>query len=501
MKRIISLMLALCLMLGLAGAMADELPDIEVQSGNTGWLESGRGGKVYNMYKDLFGVGVYAPYIPWEDYQTQIGLRIAANEAPDIFYVPSGMENDLITSGAVLDLTDLLPESCPHLWNLIPETAWDTVRRADPTGQGRIWFVPQVLNYSRYAGLIRKDWLDKLGLNMPTTQDEFVEVLRAFKTQDPNGNGMADEIPTGGRAEARWMDHLFAMYGIAMHEGFPQWDIYDGELTYSAVTKNMRDCLLWLSELYEEGLLDEETLLNDKASWEGKISNNQVGVYFHWAEYTYEKLNAIFESTGAEADYAVLPAISADGYEAFYNHMDYQGAQFLVRKTDDPAPIDACLKVLDAYGNTDLWLDFWMGVEGMHHPVMEDGTKVKLADDPQNMELLTLQPYNVIATPDFMVTMLNAAKNDKNAWMYDISIRNLKDAQAYGKTIAGSGLPSSVYDGFSDIQNRTLFVEYASKIIIGEWPIEKFDEFVDRWYAEGGQTVTERARAWYGSAD
>ena len=45
--------------------------------------------------------------------------------------------------------------------------------------------------------------------------------------------------------------------------------------------------------------------------------------------------------------------------------------------------------------------------------------------------------------------------------------------------------------------NRTLYVEYATKIITGEYSIDKFDEFVEKWYANGGQAVTENARAWY----
>ena len=71
---------------------------------------------------------------------------------------------------------------------------------------------------------------------------------------------------------------MFGQYGIVMCEGYPQWDIYDGELTYSAVTQNMKDCLEWMSELYAEGLLDPETLLNDKSAWDGKINSGVVGV-------------------------------------------------------------------------------------------------------------------------------------------------------------------------------------------------------------------------------
>ena len=58
------------------------------------------------------------------------------------------------------------------------------VKANDPTGQNRIYVIPQVMSYGRNGAMIRKDWLDNLGLDMPTTQEEFVEVLRAFKNDD-----------------------------------------------------------------------------------------------------------------------------------------------------------------------------------------------------------------------------------------------------------------------------------------------------------------------------
>lgn len=210
------------------------------------------GGPTYQFYKDITGVGIYQPYIEWNGggtYQEQLNLRISAGEMPDIIQCVNGLELELIKNGAILDLTDLLPEKAPKLWNAIPEEVWDIMRACDPTGEGRIYMVPNVVRYPQLAAMIRQDWLDKLGLEMPATQEEFVEVLRAFKTQDPNGNGIADEIPTGGREGAVWMDHLFDMYGVAMRGGEPLWDIYDGELTYSPVTPNMRDALIFIHDL------------------------------------------------------------------------------------------------------------------------------------------------------------------------------------------------------------------------------------------------------------
>ena len=227
-----------------------------------------------NFYKDIIGVGIVQPYVEWnggETYLEQLNLRIAAGDMPDMFTPWNGVETELIENGALLDLTDLLPEKAPHLWESIPEDVWDAVKANDPTGQNRIYVIPQVMSYGRNGAMIRKDWLDNLGLDMPTTQEEFVEVLRAFKNDDPNGNGVADEIPTGGRAESK-MDGtvVWTVRNCNVGRISVSGMIYDGELTYSAVTKNMRDCLEWMSGLYAEGLLDPETFLNDKAAWDGK---------------------------------------------------------------------------------------------------------------------------------------------------------------------------------------------------------------------------------------
>ena len=475
--------------------------DLEVWNSNNGFQEVKRGGPEYNWLKELTGVGVWQPYVEWnggQTYQEQLNLRIAAGEMPDMFLPVNGMEAELIENGALLDLTDLLPEKAPHLWESIPEEVWDIVRTYDPTGEGRIYMIPNVIDYPRMGGMIRQDCLDKLGLSMPTTQEEFVEVLRAFKEQDPNGNGQADEIPTGGRQSAKWMDQLFAMYGLAMWEGDPQWDIYDGELTYAAVTPNMRDALEFISQLYAEGLMDPETLLNDKAGWEGKVNSDRVGVFYHWGQSAYEFAIQMEQGTGVKPDWAILPPISAEGYDAFYTTKRIAGIQWVVKNTDDQEKIDAVMKVLDAYGNKDLWNDFWYGVEGMHHEVV-DGKKVKLPEDKTTQENLIFLPTQDISTVDSVVEQLENVKTEDTAWAYDLSIRNMPILETYGKEIAGDGLPSSVYDGYPDILNKTLYVEYASKIITGEYPIEKFDEFVERWYASGGEEVTQAAREWYAS--
>ena len=72
-----------------------------------------------------------------------------------------------VEASAVCSVASVLLESAPHLWESIPEDVWDAVKANDPTGQNRIYVIPQVMSYGRNGAMIRKDWLDNLGLDMP----------------------------------------------------------------------------------------------------------------------------------------------------------------------------------------------------------------------------------------------------------------------------------------------------------------------------------------------
>ena len=483
------------------GKKEDEIAEyIEVWTTNNGYLPVEKDSDMYNYYVDQFGVGLIQPYVEWNGgvtYLEQLNTRIASNDMPDMFLPVGNIELELAENGAILELSDLLSEKAPNLWNLIPEDVWGVAKSYDPHGQGGIYAIPGILGYGRTTGLIRKDWLDNLKLEMPTTQEDFVNVLKAFKNDDPNGNGEKDEIPTGGREEGRWMDHLFAMYGIAMDEGYPDWDIYDGELTYSAVTQNMKDALAFMNTLYKEGLMDPETFLNSKDEWEGKIISDKVGVYFHWGTGAVDVAFALESAFEFQPDISVLPAISAPGYEGFYTTKQFTNPVWVIKNQKDESKINACLEVLNQYADRSKWKDYYLGLQGMHWDI-EDGVPEKLPDDRSIMQNIILTPYYNFDDLEFTLNTYNELNNvPENKWAMDQGIRNLEEQQKFVRPIAGDGLPAGIYGEHDDIKNRTLYVEYATKIIIGDFPIEKFDEFVDKWYSTGGEDVTAAAREWY----
>ena len=106
---------------------------------------------------------------------------------------------------------------------------------------------------------VRQDWLDTLGLQMPTTTEEFRSVLEAFITQDPNGNGQADEIGLTGAITWNTMAE-YAIMGMAFQTVKPDfWLSYDRDgssVEVSTTTEHYREGLRYIKSLFDEGLID-----------------------------------------------------------------------------------------------------------------------------------------------------------------------------------------------------------------------------------------------------
>lgn len=127
---------------------------------------------------------------------------------------------------------------------------------------------------------INTEWLDTLGLQMPTTTEQLKEVLVAFRDGDPNGNGKKDEIPFTFKSAWGWADTIENMFGpFGVVENDEHVFIKDGKVTFAAGEQGYYDALAWMHELYAEGLIDKDvfTLSDDMYSARG-VGGDIIGV-------------------------------------------------------------------------------------------------------------------------------------------------------------------------------------------------------------------------------
>jgi len=246
--------------------------------------------------------------IRWREFATDSftekrQLMFAAEDFPDMMWnnvEPEHVYEFGINGDSIIPLDDLIDKYAPR-WKQIMEEH-PIVKREITAPNGKIYGLPIVrfeeseMGY-RDAMYINKTWLDKLNLKVPTTTEEFKNVLAAFKTMDPNGNGKADEIPWSFRF-SEWIGGEYDMYGIF---GAPTGDykyrtIIDDKVVFMGDKPQFKEAVKYLSELYKAGVLDLDAFTQSYSQVSAKVQSvpGIVGVYQrHEQENTQDKFVAI----------------------------------------------------------------------------------------------------------------------------------------------------------------------------------------------------------------
>jgi putative aldouronate transport system substrate-binding protein len=161
------------------------------------------------------------------------------------------------------------------------------LRQMMTSPDGNIYYLPryneQIGNMWQLRSWINKTWLDNLGLDIPKTTDEFVHVLRAFKTQDPNGNNVQDEIPFVGATGNRQQAADFTMNAFIYDDLQDRWIVENGKLDVPYNKDEWREGLRYLHSLCKEDLLSPLTFTMDDAQLRQLLASgedrNVVGVF------------------------------------------------------------------------------------------------------------------------------------------------------------------------------------------------------------------------------
>ncbi len=263
----------------------------------------------------------------WQDLQKKLNITIewdqvssgwdekkavilASNDLPDLWF--SGLSDADLTmnKGAFLDLTDMIDQYAPNIKKMFEEEP-DT-KRISVSSDGGIYSLPQVRPYrpeSYAVMMINKAWLDKLGLEIPTTLDEFEQVLIAFRDGDPNGNGLKDEIPLdwfAGRGSIFPITALCGAWGRVQDFSDAMVSVKNGQVNFLWETEEYRNLQRYLGKLWSQNLINIEVYTQDYSGMMAKSKQGEqaiVGVTLGWS---------IADRTGQFSDqYVPLDAMKA----------------------------------------------------------------------------------------------------------------------------------------------------------------------------------------------
>lgn len=204
-------------------------------------------------------------------------LMLSSGKLADIIaYVDVAEMEKLGRDGGMIALNDLIDEYAPNIKELL-ET--DPVfRQTAYSLDGNIYQIPknQELITAEFWW-IRKDWLDTLNLKIPTTIDELYTVLTAFRNDDPNGNGLTDEVPLFDRAGYKMPDEYLYLWDSSL-EFYPR----DGNIVFEPLEENFKTGVRNLVKWYDEGLIDPEIFTRGAKSRDVLFSGNLGALTHDW---------------------------------------------------------------------------------------------------------------------------------------------------------------------------------------------------------------------------
>lgn len=201
----------------------------------------------------------------------KLNLVLGSGDLPDVimgFAVTPTQQLIYGTQGDFLDLAPFIEKYGVETKKMFAQVAG--VQEAITAPGGKIYGLPLV-NECFHCSMsqklwIYKPWLDKLGLKMPTTTDELYEVLKAFKTKDPNGNGKADEIPLAGAAVGPAVNiDSFIMNAFTLNPGNAnRLFVNNGKVDVPYNKPEWKEGLAYLNKLYTEGLIAPQSFTQDR---------------------------------------------------------------------------------------------------------------------------------------------------------------------------------------------------------------------------------------------
>lgn len=405
----------------------------------------------------------------------QFNLLIASGKYPDVimYYwptIPGGMQQ-YVDDGVIVPLSDYM-DFMPNLKKFGEDNP--EIRKQYTLDDGSVLFAPALRKDDKlrvFLGpAIRQDWLDKLGLKMPTNTDELYEVLKAFKTQDPNGNGKADEIPfTGMKADDLTFGIANLVYAFDTHFDFY---IKDGKVTHGMLENNMKEALTYLNKLYSEGLLDVDYLVNDDDKYQSKIMNDKSGFYFCIQPSKY--YNAMNDGT---KQIKAVPYINGKCYNTIYKSNLGEGAA-ITTACKNPAGV---AKWLDFFYSEEGTLIANYGKKGLTYDVV-NGKNVfneeYVFNNPDGLDCKDVLAKNTITmTTDFpSIQLWEAYSQTLKPWGKDAV-----EVWSESADISGA-LPPLMFtqeelDTISSVTNelKTYISEAINYFIIGKRDISEFD--------------------------
>ena len=485
----------------MSGANNSNLPDGNTYEDNA-----------YTRYlKKILNIQNENEYMEREDrYDEFVNILIKDQTLPDVLVISDReMLKELVENDLVEDLTEAY-QNCTSKRIKEMFESYGSGLLESVKFDGKLMAIPEtVTDHGPRLMWLRKDWIDELGLEEPETLEDAFDIVEAF-VQNRMGTSEGEE-PVGLACDTDLVGSTSSSYSVdpvfdKFRSSPRKWINQNGEIVYGSVTEETKEALSYLHDLYERGVLDQNFALRAQNNLRDLVVNAKCGAFFGlWWTPNNPLMDAYENDKDAEWKPYYLQEVDWQNVYASFRDSKY----VVVRKGyEHPEIVMKIISVLFDYSRY----------------TAEDADEVNeyfaLNVEPTARPLVINVDYNEATfqiTKDIL-TVMSGRRNENTlseiAKSYYYAAEKYicgesdtpEDWAAYESRLVAVGRlldgnyrsTKSRYldDTDGEVPKSLLQLEKDSfiQIIMGVKPISYFDEFVEKWYEEGGEELTQQIR-------
>lgn len=332
---------------------------------------------IWKKYQQLTNIEIDWGLVPFDDREEKRNLALSGDNYPDVFNTMNLSTRDVGkygSQGILVNLKPIIDKYMPNLKKLMSDNK--EVRRGMTFPDDGIYGMPYIedpdfsaLRIS-YKNFVRRDWLDKFDMDVPTTTDEYYRYLKAVKTKSPNGKDDAIGYCDDSDKADFIRNALMGSFGIGNRgatQGYLDVDPDDKEkVRFYRISEGYKALIEYLHKLYSEGLIAKNIFSIDDAKVASAAAKGTYGSMVDFAPSAHY---------GAK-NFVPTPALKGpDGdrsYNLIYSSLGSVGGFVITDQCKHPLTAARWMDYFYSDAGAKL---FFMGVEGKSYKKTADGVE------------------------------------------------------------------------------------------------------------------------------
>ncbi|RAP73671.1 hypothetical protein [Paenibacillus montanisoli] len=452
-------------------------------------------------------------------YKKKLDLSIGGNDIPDVFTIVGKSIQEVQATVKRLVEADMIEDLTTVYEQYASPAIKEAYASADNRGldlykvDGKLYGIPSQGSLENFNFVwIRDDWRKKLNLAEPKTLEDVEAIAKAFKQNDPAGNGTTIPVAMQMQTET---DGLFGPgFIFDQFEAFPRLFYKDasGQVVYGGIQPQIKDSLKVIANLYKEGLIEKDFALKDTGQLQEILASGRAGIVGQaWWGVWYPLFMTLQNVPDADWKPYAIPA-KTNG-KLNMGAMNTSGSVMVVKKGFKyPELPMKWLNVINENDGTEWWIKttqekykdanekatVWggmsiMSTDAIVNQAAEIVAAVNGEKDPASLPFKNNDAYqNIKKFIDELQSQPQAASKNVLQWQ---NTRSWYDAMGSAAKLE-TNIVYSAYDGQTPTMEKKLTalnelqMKAYHRIIMGKADADaEFDQFVADWKAQGGDDI------------